>query len=71
MVEVTTYTLAIAVSREVQLLPKGTLWMIVTPGLNAVASSNNATLIGSLDINIMSSCTKCAVKCGRLQLFVG
>eukprot|EP01084_Bolivina_argentea_P022515 41843_1 len=49
VVEVTTYTLSIAVSREIQNLPGGddpyALWMIVTPGMNAVASSNNETLI--------------------------
>eukprot|EP01083_Nonionella_stella_P009325 26901_1 len=45
--EVTTYTLSVAVSNEVQHLPEGSLWMIVTPGLNAVVSSVNETCIGT------------------------
>eukprot|EP01083_Nonionella_stella_P009327 26905_1 len=55
VVEVTTYTLSVAVSHEVQHLPEGSLWMIVTPGLNAVASSVNETWIAIDDAN----CTNC------------
>eukprot|EP01083_Nonionella_stella_P009326 26902_1 len=55
VVEVTTYTLSVAVSHEVQHLPEGSLWMIVTPGLNAVASSVNETWIVTDDAN----CTNC------------
>ena len=58
VVEVTTFTLAVAVSSEVETLPDGTLWMIVTPKKNAVASSNNETLILGYDV---IDCPECQV----------
>eukprot|EP01083_Nonionella_stella_P015704 43936_1 len=45
VVQVTTLTLAKAVSQEVQQLPRGSLWMIVTPGNNVPASSTNKTMM--------------------------
>ena len=56
VVEVTTFTLAVAISTEVEQLPSGTLWMIVTPRKNAVASSNNETFIVDYDAEICPEC---------------
>ena len=54
-VEVTTLTLSAAISQEIENLPVGSLWMIVTPGYNAVVSSNNETYIDDPD------CSDCKV----------
>eukprot|EP01083_Nonionella_stella_P300375 1025102_1 len=60
VVQVTLHTLARAVSHQVQHLPIGALWMIVTPGKNAVASSNNETMID------VAGCDECATNDSKI-----
>ena len=47
VVGVTMQTLSLAISHEVIQMPPGSVWMVVTPGVDVVSSSNKDTFIGS------------------------